>query len=243
MKNLTVENLSFSYRSGKKSAEILKNVSFVLKEGEILSILGKSGIGKSTLLSILAGILPSNGAVRLGDPVLNPKFHTISYMPQNYGLLPWKNVWQNCILPFKIRKIPTNKAALNELLDKLKISDYIKRYPSKLSGGQLQRVALVRAICIRPDLLLMDEPFSALDLQLRNEAMSVFLDTIKSYNCSTIIVTHSLKEAMFLGDKIAVLNENSFSVTANPFIGSNQVSEEYLEFCKSLGLEYSYEFS
>lgn len=218
---INVENLTVSYHN-KHEMNALEMVDLTVEKGEIVAVIGASGCGKSTFLKAIGGIIDADeGTIQIDGEPLNTKKHLIGYIPQGYGLLPWKTVMENCLLPLRIKKIGMgeknefifNRRIINEktkvliknLLDDLEIGNLSKRYPATLSGGQKQRVALVRALSLSPQILLMDEPFSALDAIMRDEAAEIFLKVWKQNRCSTILVTHSIDEAVYIGKRIVVM--------------------------------------
>ena len=164
---IQVNHLSVSYKSKNKEVKALENINFTADSHDICAIIGPSGCGKSTLLNVLSGIIKEyEGQVLLNGEELNPHLHKIGFIPQNFGLLPWKTVEENCLLSFKIKREKVTNETLNkmnEMMKTLNIDALNKRYPSELSGGQKQRVSMVRSFLMQPDLLLMDEAFSALD--------------------------------------------------------------------------------
>lgn len=227
---LIINDLSIRYKSKSEDLPVIRQLSLQLEKGESLAILGPSGCGKSTLINALAGSLPAQeGTMEFTDKgqhcPLNPKVHKIGYIPQNCGLLPWKTIRQNCLLPLKIRKEYdkyTHTEELNRLSEALNIKDILDKYPNQLSGGQLQRSAIARAFLLLPDLLLMDEPFSALDEITRTEARELFLEVWKKQRPTTILVTHSIEEALYLGSTVCVFSATGGIVKykkANPFFG------------------------
>ncbi|QGU96728.1 ATP-binding cassette domain-containing protein [Clostridium bovifaecis] len=240
---LEINNLSVSYSTEKKLVNALGPISMKIEEGGICAVIGPSGCGKSTLLHVLSGIIKSNeGQVLLGGEALNPKKHDIGFIPQNFGLLPWKSVQKNCLLSLKIKgKVIDN--VMNKRIDyiqtKLGINSLKDRYPDELSGGQKQRVAIARAFIMNPDLLLMDEPFSALDALSREEAQELFIDIWNQYKTTTLFVTHSIEEAIYIGKKIVILSHCPGSIVEvidNPLFNSVNLrnNEEYLKLSSYL---------
>lgn len=227
---LLIENVSINYKTKKEIFPVIKNLSLQIEKGEAFVILGPSGCGKSTLVNALAGTISiESGNIDFMQnnekKPLNPKTHKIGIIPQNCGLLPWKTVRENCLLPIKIRHEELTEK-LNESIDKicesLDIIMLLDRYPRELSGGQVQRAAIARAFILKPDLLLMDEPFSALDEITREEARELFLKIWKLYKPTTILVTHSIEEALYLGNKIIVMGTNEGQIKHimdNPYFG------------------------
>jgi ABC-type nitrate/sulfonate/bicarbonate transport system ATPase subunit len=205
---ILTNNLSVSYTAGKQHIPALKSVNINIGTGEIHTFIGPSGCGKSTLLHVLSGTLNDyTGTASINGKAINPRTHRIGLIPQNYGLLPWKNVYENAMLGLKIKN---NQKQFDEyslfIIRQLELEKLLDRYPRELSGGQQQRVAIARAFILKPDLLLMDEPFSALDAITREEMQELFLDIWNQYQVTTIFITHSVDEALYLGGKITVFS-------------------------------------
>lgn len=209
---IQIKNLSVFYQGKEGTTQVLNQLDFTMNRDEICAIIGPSGCGKSTLLKVLSGIITTHeGEVLLNKEVLNPHSHKIGLIPQNFGLLPWKTVQENCLLSFKIKKEKITSFTLekmDQMMRRLNIDHLKKRYPHELSGGQKQRVAIVRSYLMEPDLLLMDEAFSALDAIIKEEAQQLFLDVWSEYKINTFFVTHSIDEALYMGKKIMVLSNN-----------------------------------
>ncbi|MDF2875212.1 MAG: btuD 2 [Sporomusa sp.] len=231
-----------TYETSEARYTALKDINLELAAGETCAIIGPSGCGKSTLLKILAGIITDfEGTVEInGQPVM-PKTQIIGFIPQNYGLLPWKNVYENICLGFKIKhkKQADYEADLTSLIQLLGLGGLEYRYPGELSGGQQQRVALARAFLLKPDLLLMDEPFSALDAMTREEIQNVFLSVWRKHSVSTVLVTHQMEEAVYLGRKIVILAAAPGKVSKivdNPLFGVDDVREhkDFFQLCVEL---------
>jgi NitT/TauT family transport system ATP-binding protein len=202
-----IKNLSVSYKSRKEEVQALNNISISMKPGDIYTFIGPSGCGKSTLLHVLSGIVKDyTGTCEINGRKIDSKLHRIGLVLQNYGLLPWKTVYESAILGLKIKGDKTDGYE-NYILEKLGLAELANRYPKELSGGQKQRVAIARAFILRPDLLLMDEPFSALDAITREEMQELFLKIWKENKVSTIFITHSVEEALCVGTKIVILSK------------------------------------
>lgn len=221
---------------------VLKDISFDLKVGEILAVVGPSGCGKSTLLNVLSGVIKHyDGSIRFQNALLEQSDIRCGYVPQNLGLLPWKKVEENIFLPQKInKKNAIDRHDAEKIISELDISDLLYRYPSQLSGGQKQRVALARVFASHPDLLLMDEPFSALDTLTAETSRNLFIDLWKKHRPTTILTTHNLSEAVTLGKYILLLRKLPATVyhwIENPLFDSNgQHSEEdFYRFVRQLG--------
>ncbi|SDE68730.1 ABC transporter ATP-binding protein [Sporomusa acidovorans] len=239
---IQIHDLNISYQSEEVGYEVLKNINLELAAGETCAIIGPSGCGKSTLLKILAGIITRfDGSVLIKGQPVNPKQQIIGFIPQNYGLLPWKNIAENICLGIKIKnkRQSCDEDKLSGLVQLLGLSGLEKRYPGELSGGQQQRVALARAFLLHPDLLLMDEPFSALDAMTREEIQNVFLDVWRKHSVSTILVTHHVEEAVYLGRKIVILSAAPGTVSKiidNPLFGVEGIRnrQDFFQLCLEL---------
>lgn len=206
---IQIKNLNVNYEAVGERYVALENINLELAAGETCAIIGPSGCGKSTLLKVLAGIIKKyDGAVEINGQPITPSKQRIGFIPQNYGLLPWKNVAENICLGIKIKNKNSNDdlEGLDFLIQQLGLAGLENRYPGELSGGQQQRVALARSFLLKPDLLLMDEPFSALDAMTREEIQNVFLYAWRKSSVSTILVTHHVEEALYLGQKIVILS-------------------------------------
>lgn len=237
---LLLKNVSINYKRKKEIINVINNFSLQIEQGESVVILGASGCGKSTLVNTLAGTITSDSGEIVyvkeqKGQALNPKIHKIGIIPQNCGLLPWKTVKENCLLPLKIRKEQVNEARKEEITNiykSLDIDRLLHKYPKELSGGQAQRAAIARAFILRPDLLLMDEPFSALDEITREEARELYLKIWKLHKPTTVLVTHSIEEALYLGNRIIVMGADKGNIKYqmdNPYFGeSSPQSLEYL---------------
>ena len=234
---LSVKNLNVYY--GK--SPVLNDISFEIGKGDILTVVGPSGCGKSTLLNILGGIIKNySGSIELNNKDLSKSEIHCGYVPQALGLLPWKKVKDNIFLPFKIDKSrESDLEESNKIISELGISDLLNRYPSQLSGGQKQRVALARVFTAKPDLLLMDEPFSALDTLTAETSRKLFFEIWKKHRATTIFTTHNLNEAASLGKYILLLSELPAKVKywiENPFfdLETDAKSEDFYQFVSHL---------
>lgn len=204
MKLIKIKNLTKNYHTKAKEIQAIDNISFDINDSEIVSIIGPSGCGKSTLLNILTDLdKPSSGTIEKKDNL------KIGYMMQNDCLLPWMNVFDNATLGLKLKNIKTeeNIHYVNTLLEKYGLKDFANEYPKNLSGGMRQRLALIRTLAIRPDILLLDEPFSKLDYTTRLSISNDVFKIIKELKISAILITHDIKEAIMLSDRIIVLSK------------------------------------
>lgn len=192
---LKVENISKSFISKNSKIMAIKDVSFDIENGSITAIVGTSGCGKSTLLNIIAGLESQDS----GKCIFDNKDARISYMLQNDALLPWRNVLDNACLGLELRreKNENNVLFVKKLLEDYGLMEFIDKKPSSLSGGMKQRVALIRSLAIKPDLLLLDEPFSALDYYTRLTISEDVRNMIKKLNTTAIIITHDIAEHIY----------------------------------------------
>ena len=203
-KILTVTNLEKSFHTREGEIKALDSVSFDVNDKEFISIIGPSGCGKSTILSILAGLEEkSNGEISFS------KDYTIGYMLQNDSLFEWRTVLENCLLGLEITKKLTkeNKNYVINLLKTYGLGEFMNEYPSRLSGGMRQRVALIRTLATKPDILLLDEAMSALDYQSRLAISDDIYKIIKKEGKTAIMVTHDIAEAISMSDRIIVLSK------------------------------------
>jgi len=212
-------DVSLSYHTKKNEIVAIKNMNFAVNEKEFVSIVGPSGCGKTTLLSIIAGLLkPSSGSVFLeGEKIKNKINTSVGYMFQRDNLFDWLNVFQNVCLGLSIKRIknPQNIAKAKELINKYGLSGAEKLYPSQLSGGMRQRVALIRTLATNPDILLLDEPFSAVDFQTRLLVQDDIHKIIKSEQKTALLVTHDISEAVSMSDRVIILSNRPAFVKEN----------------------------
>lgn len=204
---LEINNLKKTYNTEHGEINAIYNINLTIKKGEFIAIVGPSGCGKSTLLSILAGLeKPTDGSFKYDKD--NP---VIGYMLQQDALFPWLNILNNTLVGQKIRKKVDKEYAL-KLLNNYGLKDFIYKKPNVLSGGMKQRVALIRTLAINPDILLLDEPFNALDYQSRLAVSESVYNIIKKEKKTTVMVTHDLAEAVSMADKIIVLSKRPSKV-------------------------------
>lgn len=202
---LSIKNLNKTYHTKSGETKALLDICLDVKEGEFICIVGSSGCGKSTLLSILAGLEDkSSGTVKWNKE--NP---VIGYMLQNDALFPWLTILDNAILGLNIqnKKTTENINYVKNLLKTYSLIDFINKYPDELSGGMKQRVALIRTLALKPDILLLDEPFSALDYQTRLAVSDDVYKIIKKEKKTAIMITHDIAEAISLADRVIVLSK------------------------------------
>ncbi|QCJ43797.1 ABC transporter ATP-binding protein [Bacillus sp. S3] len=207
MKVLDIQGLTFSFSRG--AAPVINDFSFSINKGEMVGVLGQSGSGKSTLLRLIAGLeLPEKGSINIaGIPVVNkglfvqPEDRGVGMVFQDYALFPHMTVKDNIL--FGLSRMPRKdrKSRLNEMLELVHMEDYEKRYPHELSGGQQQRIALARALAPKPKLMLMDEPFSNLDADLKESIREELRSILKKANMTCVMVTHDRSDADAICDR------------------------------------------
>lgn len=207
---LELKNISLTYQTLKSETEAIKNISFKINKGEFISIVGPSGCGKTTILSIISGLLkPTSGNIVLDGEKVTSVSTNIGYMFQRDNLFEWLSVHDNISIGLKInhKKNCLSDEKLKELTTKYGLSGFEKSKPNELSGGMRQRVSLIRTLALNPKLLLLDEPFSALDAQTRVAVQNDIHSIIKNENKTAILVTHDISEAVVMSDKIIVLTK------------------------------------
>lgn len=206
---LELKNISYSYHTLHGETKALDRISFGVKEGEFLAIVGPSGCGKSTLLSIIARLLqPEEGTISVQNPNGSLLYPKIGYMLQKDHLLDWRTVFQNAVLGLEIQNNLTkeNIDYVEQLLQEYGLYAFKDKRPSELSGGMKQRAALIRTLALKPELLLLDEAFSALDYQTRLVVSADICDLIRKTGKTVIMITHDLSEAVRLSDRVIVLS-------------------------------------
>lgn len=206
---LQIESVHHTYFTEKTVTTALDDVSFSVADGEFISILGPSGCGKTTLLSIIAQLLtPTEGSILIEGKQIEETEQTIGYMLQQDYLFPWKTIEENILLGLKVAKnlhIETKRYALS-LLKQMGLYDVLHLFPRQLSGGMRQRVSLVRTLATGPKLLLLDEPFSALDFQTKLKLEDLVSSTLRDFHKTAILVTHDIGEAIAMSDRIFLLS-------------------------------------
>lgn len=227
---LEVKNISKKY----ENKYAIKDVSFSLEKGKFLCLLGPSGSGKSTILHSIGGFIKHEGEIILdGKSIknLSPEDRDVSTVFQSFGLFPHMNVLKNVMYGLKFKEKDKSKkekeAEAREVLRIVGLNGYEKRYPSELSGGEKQRVALARSLVVRPKILLMDEPLSALDAKLRSEMQFEIRRIQREFNITTIFVTHDQKEAFVMADEIIIINHGELVAKGAPMDIYNHPKNEF----------------
>lgn len=212
-----INNVGLIYQSVKHETTALVDINLKIQEQEFISIVGPSGCGKTTILSLISGLIkPTSGDIKVLGKTPNPKDDISGYMFQRDNLLPWRNIENNIYfgLELKHKKTKDKKDYAISLTEKYGLKEFLKKHPSELSGGMRQRVALIRTLALTPELLLLDEPFSALDYQTRLQLCDDVFDIIKKEKKTAILVTHDLMEAITMSDRIIVLSARPGTIKA-----------------------------
>jgi ABC-type nitrate/sulfonate/bicarbonate transport system ATPase subunit len=204
-----LRNVSKTFYGDGKTVKALDGLSLQVTEGEFVTIIGPSGSGKSTLFNLIVGLLePDEGQICINGKVSRNRAGRVGYMPQRDLLLPWRNVIDNVIIPQQLRGVSLSQArsSAREMLPLFGLEDFAQAYPSALSGGMRQRAALLRTILTDRQILLLDEPFGALDALTRRELQDWLLDVWHKFGQTVIFITHDVEEALYLGDRVLVLS-------------------------------------
>lgn len=237
------EGVEVRYRQGRAEQRVLDRLSLSVSRGEVVSLLGPSGCGKSTLLRVIAGLIdPTSGAVRIDGQDVRAARSKLAFVFQESALLPWRSVWQNVRLPCELRR----DIAGQELSDRIehalqlvgfKQADWHKK-PSQLSGGMKMRASIARALITQPQILLMDEPFAALDDMLRSKLNDLLLSIVAESGCTLLFVTHNISEAIYLSHAIAIMSQGRIAqkcVVDLPFPRSAELRSR-AEFAEQYGM-------
>ncbi|MBE0418081.1 MAG: ABC transporter ATP-binding protein [Coriobacteriia bacterium] len=242
MAGLVAEGVSLTYAGVGRDTVALDRLDLSVAEGEPVAVIGPSGCGKSTLLLLASGMLhPDAGSLRVGgEPVTGPRLATALIL-QDFGLLPWKTVFHNAALGLEVRHVPRAERLERVMtsLTRVGLAEFVDAYPGELSGGMRQRLAVARALALNADLLLMDEPLSALDALTREDLQDLLLELWRQRRHTCVLVTHSIEEAVFLGRRVLVLSPRPGRVAAvvdNPRMGEPgyRATQEFYERCVEL---------
>ncbi len=240
--SLLISDLSYSYNSAEK---VLKDVSLKIESGEQVALMGSSGSGKSTLLKLVMSYLsPNTGSIKFNDDnvIFNDPLNCISYVSQSSikTLFPWLKVIDNILYPLKLRNqlSSENRDFCNYLIEKFNLSHKLKSYPLKLSGGEQKRLSLAIALSYRPDLVLLDEPFSGVDFSLTEELWSLLYEHFNTNNTTVLFATHSINEAIVMADRVIYLSKDKSiiesKVQLNHFENSTDVNRSNLLLKESI---------
>ena len=234
---LSVQNLRKIYHTKNEEILAVDNFSFTLHKGEIIAIVGPSGCGKSTILNMIGGLIPkSSGKIEFNGE------KNISYMLQEDALFPFRTVYKNCLIGLEVKNINTkeNQKYVHSLIKRYGLEEFENSLPNNLSGGMRQRVALIRTLATHPNLILLDEPFSALDFQSRLLLTDDVYKIIKEKNISSIIITHNIEEAVSIADRIIVLSDrpsiikNIYKTNFNNLPSLNRKEENFNQLCTQI---------
>ncbi|WP_373598272.1 ABC transporter ATP-binding protein SaoA [Paraclostridium bifermentans] len=234
---LKIENVNKTFINNKVENKVLEDINLDVNEGEFVCLLGPSGCGKTTLLTIIGGFQScEEGQVLLNDKVVTKPGIDRAFVFQNYALFPWKSIKANVEFPMKQQKIPKEERErkLNELLEISDLKGKEKMYPNQLSGGMKQRVAVIRALACNPEVLLMDEPLGAVDLQMRQNLQEELEDIWMKKKITAMMVTHDVDEAVYMSDRVVVMSRDKGRIIEDLKIDlerpRNRNSDEYLDY-------------
>lgn len=244
MSLLEIKDVNMNYHTKQGITEAIKNVSFTVDRGEFVSIIGPSGCGKSTLLNIISGLLkPSSGEVIYNDKTVKNNLDKMGYMFQKDFLFSWLTVRENILLGLKIKKRLSKDSIefADNLLMKYGLERFKDHKPEELSGGMRQRVALIRTLALKPDVLLLDEPFTALDYQTRQNVTDDVYEIIKREGKTAIMVTHDLGEAIIMSKRVIVLTKRPATIKEN--VQTIFKNDELTPFYKRKEVEFNQYFN
>jgi NitT/TauT family transport system ATP-binding protein len=235
---IIVRNLSAVFRNGNGGLHALDRISFSVSPEEFVCVLGPSGSGKSTLLRILAGLLPaSEGEVLFeGEPVSSPR-RSVGFVFQKANLMPWRTVLENIMLPLQIENVPhvLALAQAQEMVELVGLQGFENSLPRDLSGGMAQRVAIARALAHDPQVLLLDEPFGALDALTRERMGLELLRIWQARQKTVVMVTHSISEALFLADRVLVLSQRPGQLRLDLRVALPRPRDESIQYTQAFG--------
>ncbi len=207
---LDIKNLNINYNN----KVILKDFSLTIDKGQVCTILGYSGCGKTSILNSIVNSVNYSGKILINNELVDFKNNSIEYVEQNYRLFNFKTLYENIVFGLKLKKIKFDEKKVIGLCENMGIVESLYKYPNKISGGQRQRAALLRSIITNPQLLLLDEPFSALDYLTKENIQKIFLDYVSNNNITCLMITHNIDEAVYLSDKIVILDKNPSVIKA-----------------------------
>ena len=241
---LKVRDISYTYHTKAGETPALSHISFSVSPGEFIAIVGPSGCGKSTFLDMLCSLLkPADGQILLNEKPLEESAASIGYMLQKDHLFEWRTIYDNVMLGLEIQKriTPKTRTRAEQLLTDYGLDNFRQSRPSQLSGGMRQRAALIRTLALEPELLLLDEPFSALDTLTKSAMHKWYLKVMEQIHLSTIFITHDIDEAILLSDRIYLLTGQPGSITAEIKIRESKprredfnLTPEFLEYKRQI---------
>lgn len=212
---LELDRVDLIYQTEKSETEAVRDLTLSVDEGEFIALVGPSGCGKTTLLSMIAGLIPpTNGSIKVDGAEVTAKSGIVGYMLQRDNLFEWRTIESNVLLGLSVQKKLTeeNRKHALDMLEKYGLGEFRDAYPTELSGGMRQRAALIRTLAFKPKILLLDEPFSAVDFQTRMTVCDDVYSIIKSERKTAVLVTHDISEAVSMADKIVVLTKRPATV-------------------------------
>lgn len=242
MATISLKNISVTYNADGDNIHALSHISLNIASGESVALIGPSGCGKSTILKLVSGLLaPSSGEVRIDNTLVEQPRSKTGLILQDYGLLPWKTVFENAALGLTIAGVERAEAhaLTQQSLETVGLGGFARNYPAQLSGGMKQRLAIARSLALDTDIMLMDEPLSALDALTREELQNVLLSLWQKRAYTQILVTHSIEEAVYLGQTVVVLTPGpgrTQAIINNPSAGVEgyRDSDEFFALCRRL---------
>lgn len=245
-----LRNVSKNFHANGRTIRALENISFDVHPGEFVTLIGPSGSGKSTIFNLIVGLLePDEGEICFDGETIGKRTGRVGYMPQRDLLLPWRSVLDNVILAQELLGVPTevSHAKAEELLPLFGLADFRAAYPNELSGGMRQRAALLRTMLTERDVLLLDEPFGALDALTRRELQDWLLDIWRRFKKTIIFITHDVDEALYLADRVLVLSARPGKILRSPkvdlprprrqgMIATSTFGKQITELLEALGI-------
>ncbi|GIK65434.1 MAG: ABC transporter ATP-binding protein [Chloroflexota bacterium] len=231
MSKLEIDRITYTYWEAGKPVLALQDLSLALASGEFVTLIGPSGSGKSTLLELIVGLLqPDSGQIRIHGQTSAKRLGKVAYMPQQDALLPWRTVLENVILAPEVQRKNRRqaKARARELMPLFGLDGFADAFPAQLSGGMRQRAAFLRTVLAGQDILLLDEPFGALDALTRRELQDWLLNIWQHFNYTILFVTHDVEEAIYLADRVLVLSQRPGKITQELAIPFPRPRQEWI---------------
>lgn len=233
MMSYIVECEQVGMQFSKQKQPILEKINLQIQKGEFVSIIGKSGSGKTTLLQLIAGLMkPTTGTVKIAGNVLTELRDEVTYVFQKPVLLEWRNVLENVLLPIELKRKPTTQDVqkAKDIIASVGLSGHETKYPHELSGGMMSRVSLARGFMTEPRILLMDEPFSALDAMTKEQLHLELLDLIERFSTTVLFITHDITEAVYLSDRVVLFGRKPSKIVEQFFIPFSRPRDVKLKF-------------